>query len=233
MKFLKRIFKRQEKVPCPKVTLPFDAEIKKIQEDYLFAFLIFLIIAAFSTYFYSKEVVHKNELVEVLVFSQNFSDPKEIEKSDVHAEKFSRKKITETTIFDFEEIMGKTLIRPVVKNEILQLHHFQDAVDPESVSSEFNEFFAFAMDESWFVAKVPNIKKNDLIDILVSNPTYNLDQTTTVASAIKVLSVTDQKGKTIVVNLTETDAQKILFARGLKLPMNILVRPSVAEVEFN
>ena len=213
----------------PKVTLPFDRELKATQRSYLISFLIILAFTGFYSYSYTTSQATQNQLVNVLVASQDIESPAKLEKHQVKIEKFPRKKLP-TQIFDnFDEVIGKTLITSVSKNEVLQSKHFQIAVNPESISAQFSNSFAFTIDESWFVSKLPSLAKNDLIDLLVTNPQQEIGETITVASGLRVLEIQkDSLGrKTIVVNVTQAESQAILFARGLKLPMQLLVQPSI------
>jgi len=86
------------------------------------------------------------------------------------------------------------------------------------------------MDENWFEAKFPALSPHDTVDVLTTNPKEGLWQTIPVAANIPIIEMQyDAKGdkKTLVVNLTQDEARAILFARGARLPMHIIVHSSL------
>jgi hypothetical protein len=101
--------------------------------------------------------------------------------------------------------------------------------DPNSITAQFEENFAFTMGEDWLVAKLPSLSRGDLVDVLVTNPKLVTDNTTTVASGLRVLTVEAKSGrKNLVLNLNSEQAQALLFSRGLRLPMQVLVHSAKA-----
>ncbi len=101
--------------------------------------------------------------------------------------------------------------------------------NPDSISSKFTELFAFSIDESWMASRLPEIKKNDKIDVVISNPKKEITETITVAQQVKVIDIQvgKDKKKTLIVNITKDEASAILFSHGLRLPMQVLVYPTL------
>ena len=232
---LKKLIKRlQEKKqnPLPHVSSPYNLMVKRTQQNFLFTFLLLLGFTSIYTYFYVEQKIEREQLVRVYAAKTEITPPKTLEKNDLVLLRISKKSLP-TGYFEVAKenpVLGKTLVREVVKNEILLPHHLQIGIDPDSVSAQFEEFFAFTMDEDWFQAKLPNLKTNDLIDVVVSNPKQDLEASQIIVEAIKVIAIQTKNNKrTVVVNVTTDEAKSILFVRGLRLPMQILVRSSWQE----
>lgn len=224
------IFKpKNQELPLPLITLPYDKIIKKQQKKFLLTFLIFLAFSTFYTYFFIQEKIKNEQLITILAFSENLKFPKEIKKTDTKKIQIQQKNLPENIIKNFKEIEGKTLIQNVVKNEILLPHHFQKAINPDSISSKFTESFAFSLEENWLESDLPQIYKNDRIDILVSNNKKGISETLSIVTNLEVIEVQkNNRGKQIlVINCTEKEAQSILFSRGLRLPMQVLIHSSL------
>lgn len=220
--------RKKKKLPLPSISLPYNREIKKQQEKFLLSFLLFLILSGVYTYLYTQEKIRQNQLRTVLVFNENIVSPKIIEATDIKKIKIPQKYIPAGAFDDFEKIEGLTLIRDGMEKEILLAHNFKENINPSSISAQFSESFALTINEDWFESSFPNLHKNDHIDILVSNPKQGISNTVSIAQNLKVLEIQkEKKGQgLLILNVSETEAQVILFSRGLRLPMQLLVRPA-------
>lgn len=232
MKFIEN-FKKRKASPLPFVHLPHHYAIKKTQERWFFSFLILLAFSIWYTYQYSQFKVEQNALVSAIVMKQDLSAPIKITAEHLVSIKFSKKLLPENFFEKTEDLVGKTLVHNVVKNQIVLPHDIHFESDPDSISAQFEDLFAFSIDESWLSSRLPEIRKNDKIDVVVSNPKNIKDQSATVAKQVKVLDVQEgkDKKKTLIVNITKEEAQAILFSQGLRLPMQILVYSSIAPNE--
>jgi Flp pilus assembly protein CpaB len=218
------------KPALPVVSLPYNVALKKQQERWLITFILLIAITAYYAYVYLQQQRVNQELLTVLVFSEDLDRPVVLTPEHLTTQTFSRFKLPSGTFATETKasLVGQTLVRDVLANEIVLPHHVQSKLDPESVSAQFENAFGFTMDESWFQAKLPNLKAGDVIDILVSNPEGDLDATITVAQGLEVVTVqrSNQK-KTLIVNVTDAQAKQVLFARGLRLPMQVLLHSAL------
>lgn len=168
--------------------------------------------------------------MHIWVANQAITAPMKIEQSHLRTNYFPRKNLPELFFLSSENIVEKVLITDVVENEILLPHHFTQSVDTSSISTKFQKLFALTMDENWFEAKFPALSPHDTVDVLTTNPKAGLWQTIPVAQNIPIIEMQfDEKGdkKTLVVNLSQDEARAILFARGARLPMHIIVHSSL------
>jgi Flp pilus assembly protein CpaB len=229
----RRIFRKisqSKKFPVPTISIPYTHKINQTRRKFFVLFLVLLISTLFYSYVWQQQRQVEFDLVPVLVSRTDLMAPEEITGQELRLKYFSRQNIPVVTFSDENEITGLTLIRDVVRNEILLPHHFQPNINPESISTKFSDFFAFSLNEDWFEGKLPNLMPHDRVDILAVNPKSNRDQATILAEnleVIEVLSFKKNNAKTLIVNTTNQEAESILLARGSRLPMQVLVRSSV------
>jgi len=231
LKQIRRHRKRKQCLPLPVCTLPYNQRAKRRRKRFLFPLLVLLLLSTFYTIYSTKWRIAREELLHVWVVNQDLIAPTEIELSHLKTHYFPRKNLPTSVFLKSEDIVGKVLIRDVVANEILLPHYFTQEVDVNSISTKFQKSFALTMDENWFEAKFPTLASHDTIDILTTNPKASFSQTIPVAQNISVIEI--QYGekndkKTLVVNLTQDEARAVLFARGARLPMHIIVHSSLS-----
>jgi len=233
MKKMKNMFKKMKQKrlsPVPQISTPFNMEIKRQQDRWFVSFLILLLVSGFYTYFYLQHKKESEKLVTVYVAQSDIKYPHVLESKDFSTEVFPQNKLPKSFYEKSEKnpLIGQTLIQNILEHEVFLPHHIHPDLDPESVSAKFDESFALAMDEDWFQSKFSEVKENDFIDIVVSNPDSDLDATMTIVTKMKVIDIQEDKNKkTLIINATEEEARSIIFSRGLKLPMQILVRSGV------
>ena len=164
--------------------------------------------------------------------NQDLTSPIEVELAHLKTNYFPQKNLPQSVFLNREDIVGKALIQDVVKNEILLPHHFTQEVDVNSISTKFQKSFALTMDENWFEAKFPTLAPHDTVDILTTNPKAGFSQTILIVQNVPIIEVqfeTKGEKKTLVVNLSQDEARAILFARGARLPMHIIVHSSLSQ----
>ncbi len=230
LKRRKRQRRRERCLPIPTQTPPYNQCIKRQRKRFFLSFLLVLFISSFYTLYSAKQRIANEELVHVWVANQDVPSPTAIEQAHLQTNYFPRKNLPELYFHRSEDVVGKVLIQDVVKNEILLPHHFTETVDTSSVSTKFQKSFALTMDENWFEAKFPALSPHDTVDVLTTNPKEGFQQTIPVAANISIIEMQyNKKGdkKTLVVNLTQDEARTILFARGARLPMHIIVHSSL------
>lgn len=227
---MKNWLSNRQKDPLLQVSTPYNQMLKRQHEALLISLIIALAVAGFYTYFYTKDQIAAQQQVSVVVAKQDLSAPHQLTADNLQTVMIAQKLLPDGTFLekDKDQLIGKSLTQPLKAKQIILAHQIQSDLDPDSISAQFDEWFALSMDEDWFVAKFPDFKANDRVDLLVTNPRNGLDATTVLARDLKVISIGQAKNKRqIVVNSTEEEAKAILFARGLKLPMQILVHSAI------
>ncbi len=227
----KELKRAKKNYPLPSLTQPYNQFLKQQNRRFFLSFLLLLSISLLYSYSSAKQKIADNELVNVWVAKETILPPTKIQEDHLREKYFSRKNLPVEFFRAEKNLVGKTLIGRVVENQILLPHDFAESVDENSISTKFESLFALTMDESWFEAKLPELAKNDLIDVLITNPKRNIKETISIARNLQIIEIqTDPKNnkKTLVVNTSEDAARAILFVRGARLPMHILVHSSIS-----
>ena len=190
-----------------------------------------LLLFSGSYYAYSKrqQYVRENQVVWVVVTRQDISAPSLINEQQVRLKPFPRKYLPDQFFKETRLTIGRLITQDVTKGEIITPHNFGPSGDPTSISAQFQEHFAFTLDEEWLIARLPELKPHDHIDILASHPKDPSQETMLLVERAEVIEIQNTKSrkKTLVLNLTQTQAQSLLAARGMGLPMQILVHSSL------
>lgn len=211
----------------PRVTHPIDQAIQKSQANLFLTFIMAGIFCATYTYISVHKYNRAHDMIEVYVAQEDLVSPQEIKKEFFQKVLVPRGILPERTVKDLKDLQEKVLVENVYKNEVLTLNHLKQDVHPESVSGKFNNHFVFTVDENWFDARFPKLKRNDVIDVLVQNMASETRQTSVVASNVRVIELQEEKGKrSLLLNVEMKDVESILFARGLRLPLQILLHPA-------
>lgn len=222
MNFLFR--KNSKKIPLPKTTLPLDQEVADFQKKFLITLLFVLGGVGFYVYEKSKDYHLTNKPVEVWVAREFIAYPYKITQQDLVKKKIPRKFLPDNFIRNIDYLKERASIHDIQKNEVLLDSHLAFGVNPDSISGKFSEYLAVNIAADWLVAPWPDLDKNDLVDIQVTNISENgKNQSSTIAQNVKVLVKPTEKS--LVVNLSEEESQNLLFSRGLRLPMQIIVHP--------
>lgn len=219
-----------KKFPVPTLTTPYNYQIHRTRRRFLVLFIVLALSTLFYSYAWQQQKQIAFDLVPVLVADDDILAPEEVTATQLRLKYFPRQDVPVNTFDQPDDIIGQTLIRDVVRNEILLPHHFQPNIDPESVSTKFAEFFAFSVNEDWLEGKLPNLMAHDRVDILVANPKSRDDFAQILAENLEVIEVITSKknnAKTLIINTTQPEAEAVLLARGSRLPMQVLVRSSV------
>lgn len=218
------------KGPLPQISTPYNQALKSQQEVLIISLIIAVAVAGFYTYFYTQKKIAAEQKVAVVVAKANLDAPHTLTEGDLQTVMLPQGLLPAGHFLktELDEVIGQTLNVSLKQKQLVLAHFIQSDLDPTSVSAQFDNAFALSMDEDWFVAKLPNLKANDLIDIVVTNPRGDLEATTVLARSLKVISISKAGNKrSLVVNSTEEEARAILFARGLKLPMQVLVHSAI------
>lgn len=229
---IKKQRKREQCLPVPSLTLPYNQCVRKQRRRFLISFLILLAMSVFYTVYNANRRIAREELIHVWVAKTAIQAPATIEEAHLLSRYFSQKNLPDGYFETKENMVDKVIIQDVVKNEILLTHHFSERIDTSSVSTKFQKSFALTMDENWFEAKFPTLAPHDTVDILTTNPKAGLKQTIPVAQNLPIIEMqyeSKNDKKTLVVNLTQDEARAILFARGARLPMHIIVHSSLSQ----
>ncbi|NCP66871.1 hypothetical protein GW756_01020 [bacterium] len=212
------------KTPLPMVMTPYRAALEKTQKQYFVGLVLLLCALGYYSYFYIDSQANAQKLSPRLSAKTDLIYPHVLTSEDLIFTKIPNKWLPEGSFENAEFLVGKTLVRSIVKNEVLVAADIALQQDPNSITAQFKEDFAFTIGEDWLVSKLPGLSKGDLIDVLVTNPKLSNDSTITIASGLKVIKVDLANGrKNLVLNVTTQQAQGLLFSRGLRLPMQILI----------
>jgi len=217
----------QRKNPLPQVTTPYRAELERLQKRWAIGLLLSLILLGWYAYQYTQSQAAKQAPVMVVAAQTNLAYPHTLSVPDLTLVEVPQRWVTATSWNRKEDLVGKTLRRNKEAFEVFTAEDVQADLNPKSVSAKFEEAFAFTIGEDWLAAKLPNLKGQDRVDILTANPEAGLEATVNVASNIKVVTVERSGGrKNLVVNVTQKQAQALLFSRSLRLPMQVLIHSS-------
>ena len=216
--------KKQKKQRLACVTLPYTQEIRGQRKRFQLTLLILILVASFYTLHYFQQYQKTHKPIEVVVAVTNIKGPRTLALTDIALREIPRGYLPSSYFTTLKELEAKVLVSDIASGAILTPYHFKDSVDPDSISALFSEDFAFTIDEEWLMSRLPSLRPNDLVDIIVSNPKSKYGETMIVASQIRVIEVKKFKSKkTLVLQMTKEQAQPITFSRGLRLPMQVLI----------
>ena len=225
-----KFFQKNTLDPLPKISTPYDTALKRQQKTWFISIVLGLLMVGFYSWFYVQHRVNSQDLVPVMVAINDLQAPALLVK-DNFKEVMMPKALVPVRTFketNMPDLVDQTIQQNLVAYQVLLPHHLQADLNPDSISAAFDTDFVLSVGEDWFVSKFPNLKAQDRIDILVSNPRSNLDATTTLVRNLKVIEISKLSGKKhLTLNTTEEEARGLLFARSLKLPMQILVHSAI------
>jgi len=225
---MKNWFKKKSSLPT--LSSPYNQAVRRQQSALALTLLITILIAGIYTYFYAKKQTEARSLQSVIVVAQDITAPKILENSDLKIAKIPQSLLPENAlrIGEKEHLIGQTAIEDLEAKQILLPSDLRPNLDPDSISAQFNSDFALSMDEDWFAAKFPSLEVNDQVDLIVTNPRDQLESTTVIARNLTVIQIDQIKNKRqLVLNTTEDQAKAILFAHGLKIPMQLLIHSAI------
>lgn len=222
-KWLSR-YRLQKKYPCPPPPLPYNQKIKEIQNTFLISLLIFLLFGGlyFSKYLEQKKI--EASLVNVVVLKKDLTFPATLSLEDITLRLRKKGTLPQNYFSDPAEVVGQTLVQNVFKNEVLLASDIQNLTDSSATSHKFSQNFAFTLEEKWLEGPFPKLSRNDLVDIIAVNPKGKITDSLILASGVSLIEVGK---KQITLNVTQEAAQSILFARGLSLPIQLLVHSQI------
>lgn len=217
--------KKYQQNPLPKIVHPYHQNISLRRRNAWSFFFMVTVVGGIYSFLFFKESARQNDLVSVYVAKRDLEAPVLLTEEELSLEFFPRKKLPEGFFTSWKE--DQVLVHDVGIREILTLRDVQSSVDPKSVSTRFKDFFALSLDEDWFEATFPHIYPGDHIDIVSGNPGGATVGTSILVEYGEVLDIQTARGKkSITLHLTKAQAQSLLFARSLRLPLQILVYPS-------
>jgi len=204
---------------------PSHLHIRRICQRWWLILVLVLLSLGGSLFFWTHQQSEIQDLVSVIVLNQDILAVKTLETDDVSLVKRPRKWLPKYAIIDPDYAVGKTLLLPRSQGQMLTSFDVGSVTDPASISAKLYAGRALAMDEAWFLARLPVLSSGDRLDILVSYPGRWNAPSSVIAAGISVLEVSSSGGKkTLFVQVTPEEAQAIVSARGLRLPMQVLVR---------
>jgi len=219
--------RRSARPRLPRVTHPYHLLVRRTQRRWGLSFLIFLLFMSGSLWSWAQKVSRQEDLIDVVVVRESLEAPLGLESSQIHQEKRPRKWVPEDALLGLDSVIGQTLLTHKSSGQILTALDLGPPINLESISAQFQDHVAFGMDESWFVSRLPEIRSGDGIDILTTHPKSWNGASTIITQNVRVIDVqTSGAHKTLLVNVTHEEAKALMSARGLRLPMGVLVRAS-------
>lgn len=219
-----KIWRQAQENPLLVVTTPYRLALEKTQRQYALFLICVLLGIGYYSYIYIQNQAQSNRLVSLASAKKDLNYPHVLTAEDLAWVEVPLKWAPQGSYKNVADLLGKTLRRDVVKNEVLVLADVVQKQDPNSITAQFTEGFAFSVGEDWLVSKLPSLSRGDLVDVLVTNPKLNTDSTLKIAESLSVIEVENIGGrKNLVLQVTPAQAESLLFSRGLRLPMQVLV----------
>ena len=214
-----------EKFPIPATQTPW-SQLKSFRRKKYFAIATFLILIA--SFLLTKNFLHyqqQTELQKVYLANQELKAPLLL-NSDSFTEKYiSNDLFPPTAIQEIQEITDKTLLQNLSQNEIIVQADLTSEIEPNSITTKIPEGQQIiTISETWLTGPLPNLGKNDLIDLLAVQSKSRTNQVEFIATNIKILNSKKVSEKQILnLLVTDEEAKNITLARGLNLPLSIII----------
>ena len=224
-------FKKNKKQFIPSVHTPFAREISKRRNKFFFLFLSFLLLGfLYSKTYIAKQTVEQ-DLVEVLVTTEKIEAYTPLSDASFESKKIPRKFLPQGIFLTNPKNEAEPLVSQfhILKNQVLVQSQFFSDAPQDSISVNIKKDKGFLINEDWFESEIPAITKNDKIDILATNPKLSYDKTFFVVQNVLVSDVIineKNKKRSVLLELTDDQSKLLLFSRGNKLPMALLIHSS-------
>lgn len=216
-----RLFRRER---LPVVATSYHQALKKTQQQYFWALVLVILGIAYYSYHYTQQQALAERLVPVVVATTNLAPGQSLEEGDLKLTKLPQAQMPAGSFEATKDLIGQTLIQQVAANEAIVLVDVSETQNPDSITAQFSNGHAFALGEDWLVSKLPALGAGDRVDVLVTNPKATENLSITAASNLQVIAVQSSNGrKNLILKVTAEQAQALLSARGLRLPMQVLV----------
>ena len=218
-------WQQYRKPQLPRTNLPHQQETQNLQRQFFITFVILLLFSGWYSFRFIQHQKNLEDLVPVLVAKETVKSPQLVTQTLFKTSQIPRRYLPDQVFSDLESVQGFILVRDLQPNEVLVPSHLREGISKQSISHKIEGQYALSLDESWLVAKLPALKPQDRIDIMTTNPkVYN--STNLIAQNLRVLqSIKGKNGKrTLLLEVETAQAEAILYARGLRLPMQILLK---------
>lgn len=230
-----KVWHQARQTPLLVVTTPYRAALERIQRQYFVGLICVLLGLGYYSYFYLQSKAKAESVVSLVSAQKDLIYPHVLTAEDLAWVEVPAKWVPFSSYRNVSDLLGKTLRQNVSKNEVLVLADIAFKQDPNSITAQFTNGFAFSVGEDWLVSKLPPLSRGDLVDVLVTNPKLNTDSTLRIAQGLSVIDVENFGGrKNLVLQVTPKQAEGLLFSRGLRLPMQVLVYSTggLSETDF-
>ena len=219
-----RDYQRFKAQPLPMVTMPYRAALEKTQRQYVFVLILTLIILGYYSYHYFQAQAKAEKSFKVAVASGDLALWHVVKDTDVTLIDLPHKWRPPSAFSSSEAVVGQTLIQVVSAQEIIVQADVSKLQNPDSITAQFSDDFAFTVGEDWFVSKLPALVSGDRINVIAMNPKSEAGGSLTVANNLEVIEQKSLSGrKNLVLKVTPEEANNLLASRGLRLPMQVLV----------
>jgi hypothetical protein len=220
------VLKRQKKTPSQetKIKKPFPWETVQLVVALVLALLAFGIFG-----YWALSIVDKSEQINVVVAARKLDAPRILVADDVKQERIRRDAVPATAIAEVEDAVGLTLLRSLSPQEYLTTTVLIAERDPGLAGFAIDVgLHGFVLPLSWLAAPMPNLKKDDLITILVSGQSADGGALNTgvIANGVPVAGVTrkgDGPVQDILLPLDLPTAAQLVQARADKFLLTVIV----------
>ena len=202
------------------------SQLKSFRRKKYFVIATFFILII--SFLLTKNFLHhrqQTELQKVYIANQELKAPLLLNLDSFKEKYISNDLFPLNAIQNAKDISEKTLLRDLNQNEIIVHRDLTSEIEPNSITAKIPEGKQIiTISETWLTGPLPNLGKNDSIDLLAVQPKARTNQVTFIATNIKVLSskkISDRQILNLLV--TDEEAKNITLVRGLNLPLSVII----------
>ena len=202
------------------------SQLKSFRRKKYFVIATFFILII--SFLLTKNFLHhrqQTELQKVYIANQELKAPLLLNLDSFKEKYISNDLFPLNAIQNAKDISEKTLLPDLNQNEIIVHRDLTSEIEPNSITAKIPEGKQIiTISETWLTGPLPNLGKNDSIDLLAVQPKARTNQVTFIATNIKVLSskkISDRQILNLLV--TDEEAKNITLVRGLNLPLSVII----------
>lgn len=144
--------------------------VVRLRKDALVATITGL-VAVVGVAWWMASFADRRELLPVVAAAHDLSAPRVLVADDLRMVRVAREALPETALTKRDELIGQTLIRSVVKNEILTTADLPGPEDPNALSPQTTAGqVGVVLPVDWLAGPMPRVKKNDLVTVIAALP---------------------------------------------------------------
>lgn len=211
-------FQKLLKNAAPKTTLSWAEWQKRRFKKRIIIGCLVAVFALIWFLLYSAQADKEQALTRAIVTTGKIAKGAQIEEKDLVDGRFANQQLPDGYFATKDELIGLFAVQSLPENAIITTEDVKVFLQNDSMAVELgpNEV-AFTIDASWLEGKFPKITKGDHINILVSNPQRDIEDTLFLVNGAEVIDYVQEQGRStsanyITVKLTEEDSRNVLYA---------------------